>query len=332
MSGAGPSARRWAAQAGADAAGARVDRWLAASLPELSRMRLKALIDAGAVRVDGRATKASHRLRGGERVEADIPPPPSETLAPEPIPLLVVLEDDDLLVVDKPAGMVTHPGAGQPAGTLAAAALAHAPGMAGVGGPRRPGIVHRLDKGTSGLIVLAKSAAAYASLTAQLARRTVSRGYLCLVWGIPGRDGGVVDAPIARDPRSRLRMAVAPPGKGKGAVTRYRVLERFRAGERRDRLSRVPARHGAHAPDPRAPGLARPSADRGSHLRSPPAPGPKIPPWPGSSPTSTAWRFTRPGSGFSTRSRALRSSWSPPSRRASLAFCHISGRYLPPPF
>ena len=228
MSGAGPSARRWAAQAGADAAGARVDRWLAASLPELSRMRLKALIDAGAVRVDGRATKASHRLRGGERVEADIPPPPSETLAPEPIPLLVVLEDDDLLVVDKPAGMVTHPGAGQPAGTLAAAALAHAPGMAGVGGPRRPGIVHRLDKGTSGLIVLAKSAAAYASLTAQLARRTVSRGYLCLVWGLPGRDGGVVDAPIARDPRSRLRMAVAPPGRGKGAVTRYRVLERFR--------------------------------------------------------------------------------------------------------
>jgi 23S rRNA pseudouridine1911/1915/1917 synthase len=228
VSGAGPSPRRWAARAGADAAGARVDRWLAASLPELSRVRLKALIDAGAVRVDGRATKASHRLRGGERLEADIPPPPPETLVPEPIPLLVVLEDDHLLVVDKPAGMVTHPGAGQPAGTLAAAALAHAPGMAGVGGPRRPGIVHRLDKGTSGLIVLAKSAAAYASLTAQLARRTVSRGYLCLVWGIPRRDAGVVDAPIARDPRSRVRMAMAPPGKGKGAVTRYQVLERFR--------------------------------------------------------------------------------------------------------
>jgi 23S rRNA pseudouridine1911/1915/1917 synthase len=224
----GSSARRWAALARADAAGTRVDRWLAASLPDLSRMRLKALIDAGAVLVDGRATKASHRLRGGERVEADIPPTPAEALAPEPIPLRVILEDEHLLVVDKPAGMVTHPGAGQSAGTLAAAALAHAPGMAGVGGPRRPGIVHRLDKGTSGLIVLAKSPAAYTGLTAQLARREVSRRYLCLVWGIPGRDEGVVDTPIARDPRSRVRMAVAPPGKGKRAVTRYRVLERFR--------------------------------------------------------------------------------------------------------
>jgi 23S rRNA pseudouridine1911/1915/1917 synthase len=223
-----PSARRWAALAGADAAGTRVDRWLATSLPDLSRMRLKALIDVGAVRVDGRTTKASHRLRGGERVEADIPSTPAEALAPEPIPLRVMLEDEHLLVVDKPAGMVTHPGAGQSAGTLAAAALAHAPGMAGVGGPRRPGIVHRLDKGTSGLIVLAKSPAAYTELTAQLARREVSRRYLCLVWGIPGRDEGVVDTPIARDPRSRVRMAVAPPGKGKRAVTRYRVLERFR--------------------------------------------------------------------------------------------------------
>jgi 23S rRNA pseudouridine1911/1915/1917 synthase len=229
VSGPDPAVRRWAGQAGAEAAGTRVDRWLAASLPDLSRMRLKALIDAGAVRVDGRATKASHRLRGGERVEADIPPPPPEALAPEPIPLRVIHEDEHLLVVDKPAGMVTHPGAGQSAGTLAAAALAHAPGMAGVGGPRRPGIVHRLDKGTSGLIVLAKSPAAYTGLTAQLARRTVSRGYLCLVWGIPGRDEGVVDTAIARDPRSRVRMAVAPPGKGKRAVTRYRVLERFRA-------------------------------------------------------------------------------------------------------
>jgi 23S rRNA pseudouridine1911/1915/1917 synthase len=218
----------WAACVRAEAAGARLDRWLAENLPDLSRMRVKALIDAGAVRVEGRPTKAAHRLRLGERVEADIPPPPSEEIAPEPIPLHIVFEDQHLLVVDKPAGMVAHPGAGQARGTLAAAALAHAPGMAGVGGPRRPGIVHRLDKGTSGLIVLAKTSVAYAALTGQLARRAVTRRYLALAHGLPAGGEGVVDAPIARDPRSRVRMAVAPPGKGKRALTRYRVLERFR--------------------------------------------------------------------------------------------------------
>jgi len=131
------------------------------------------------------------------------------------------------MVVDKPPGMVTHPGAGRPTGTLAAAALAHAPEIAGVGGPRRPGIVHRLDKGTSGLIVLAKTQRAYEALTAQLARRSVSRRYACLVHGELAAATGVIDKPIARDPRSRVRMAVAPAGKGKRAVTRYRVLERF---------------------------------------------------------------------------------------------------------
>jgi 23S rRNA pseudouridine1911/1915/1917 synthase len=135
-----------------------------------------------------------------------------------------------VLVVDKPAGMVTHPGAGRPEGTLAAAALAHAPEMAGVGSPRRPGIVHRLDKGTSGLIVLAKTPAAYDSLTAQLAQRTVTRRYLCLAQGAMRRAAGVVDSPIGRDPRSRIRMAVVREGKGKRAVTRYRVLDRFGAG------------------------------------------------------------------------------------------------------
>jgi 23S rRNA pseudouridine1911/1915/1917 synthase len=139
----------------------------------------------------------------------------------------VIFEDEHVLVVDKPAGMVTHPGAGRRHGTLAAAALAYAPGIAGVGGPRRPGIVHRLDKGTSGLIVLAKSRQAYESLTAQLARRTVSRRYLGLVHGRIARDGGVIDAPIGRDPRSRVRMAVAPAGRGRRAVTRFRVLERL---------------------------------------------------------------------------------------------------------
>ncbi|HSB42428.1 MAG TPA: RluA family pseudouridine synthase, partial [Methylomirabilota bacterium] len=137
---------------------------------------------------------------------------------------------DHVLVVNKPAGMITHPGAGRPTGTLAAAALAHAPGLAGVGSPRRPGIVHRLDKGTSGLIVLAKTQAAYDRLTAQLARRTVGRQYLCLAQGAVRRAHGVIDTAIGRDPRSRVRMAVLRDGKGKRAVTRYRVLERFGKG------------------------------------------------------------------------------------------------------
>jgi 23S rRNA pseudouridine1911/1915/1917 synthase len=222
------AARRVAAAVLGREAGTRLDRWLAARLPELSRTRIKALVDGGHVSVGGARSKASHRLKAGERVEATIPPPPPEETVPEPIPLRIVFEDEHVLVVDKPAGMVTHPGAGRPTGTLAAAALAHAPGVAGVGGPRRPGIVHRLDKGTSGLIVLAKTQQAYESLTAQLSTRTVSRRYLAVVQGVVRRAEGVIDAAIGRDPRSRVRMAVARAGKGKRAVTRFRVLERLR--------------------------------------------------------------------------------------------------------
>ena len=206
-------------------AGVRLDRWLAAHVPELSRARLQALIDAGHVRIDGGVPKASRRLAGGEHVSLEIPPAPPETLAPEPIALTVLYEDDEVLVVDKPAGMVVHPGAGHSTGTLAAAVLAHAPGTSGVGGPRRPGIVHRLDKDTSGLLVMAKTVRAYDSLTAQLAARTVTRRYRAVVHGRVKANDGVVDAPIGRHPRDRLRMAVVP--RGKRAVTRYRVLERF---------------------------------------------------------------------------------------------------------
>jgi 23S rRNA pseudouridine1911/1915/1917 synthase len=208
-------------------AGSRLDVWLCARLPGLSRTRVKALVESGDVLVDGRRVRPAHRLRPAECVEVRVPPPPPEELVPEPIPLTIVFEDEHVLVVDKPAGMVTHPGAGQSAGTLAAAALAHSPTMAGVGGPRRPGIVHRLDKGTSGLIVLAKTAAAYESLTVQLARRRVTRRYVCLVHGVVTPPGGVIDRPIGRDERSRVRMAVAREGRGKRAVTRFRVLERF---------------------------------------------------------------------------------------------------------
>jgi 23S rRNA pseudouridine1911/1915/1917 synthase len=208
-------------------AGARLDRWLSERLPNLSRARLQALIRGGLVRVDGAVLKAAFRLRGGERIDVEIPPPPDETLAPEPVPLSIVYEDDHVLVVDKPAGMVVHPGAGRSQGTLAAAVLAHAPSTAGVGGPRRPGIVHRLDKDTSGLLVVAKTAAAYDDLVAQLAARTVTRRYLAVVHGRVRTNESVVDAPIGRHPSDRVKMAIRPAGRGKRAVTRYRVLERF---------------------------------------------------------------------------------------------------------
>ena len=212
---------------GRTAAGARLDRWLAESLPDLSRSRIQHLIAGQHVTVNGAATKASHRLHGGETIEIDVPPLPPDDLVPEPIALTVLHEDDHVLVIDKPAGMVVHPGAGNATGTLAAAALAHAPAIAGVGGPRRPGIVHRLDKDTSGVLVMAKTRAAYEGLTAQLVERSVTRRYVAVVHGRVGLTAGVVDAPMGRDPSHRQRMTVRPAGKGKRAVTHYRVVERF---------------------------------------------------------------------------------------------------------
>ena len=209
------------------AAGMRLDRWLASAVPDLSRARIQGLIEEGHVRVGGATPKASHRLRGGEAVEVEIPPAPAQELEPEPIPLVIVHEDDHVLVVDKPAGMVVHPGAGVSRGTLAAGALAHAPEIAGIGGQRRPGIVHRLDKGTSGLLVLAKTGSAYLALVAQLAAREVTREYLAIVHGRLARAEGRIDAPIGRDPQHRQRMAIRPLGEGRRAVTRFRVRERF---------------------------------------------------------------------------------------------------------
>ena len=212
-------------------AGRRLDRWLADRRPELSRAKLQRLIETGRVTVGGVIRKPSYRLRSGEDVVVEVPPPEPQELAPEALPLEIVYEDEAVLVVNKPAGMVVHPGAGQATGTLAAAVLAHAPETAGVGGQRRPGIVHRLDKGTSGLLVVVKTRLAYDSLTSQFAERTASRRYLAVVHGKVSRAEGVIDAPIGRHPQDRVRMAVRPAGQGKRAVTRYRVLERFeRAG------------------------------------------------------------------------------------------------------
>lgn len=213
---------------GAGEAGTRLDRFLVARLPDLSRSRVQSLVESRRVTVDGSSRKIAYRLKAGERVTVTIPPPAPLLIEPETIPLSIVYEDDHLVVVDKPAGMVVHPGAGRRSGTLVHALLAHAPSIAGVGGAGRPGIVHRLDKGTSGLLVVAKTAEAYHSLTRQLADRTVSRGYLALLHGELKKAEGVIEAPIGRHPRDRIKMAVRPPGRGKAAITRFTVRERFK--------------------------------------------------------------------------------------------------------
>jgi 23S rRNA pseudouridine1911/1915/1917 synthase len=210
------------------AAGTRLDRFLQMRAPDLSRTRLQALIATGRVRVTGGHAKASHRLRAGARVTVEVPPPEPLALTPEPIPLSVVYEDVDLLVVNKPVGLVVHPGAGHRTGTLVHALLAHCgPGLSGIGGARRPGIVHRLDRGTSGLLAVAKNDHAHLALARQLKARTVERRYLALVQGRLPHAAGVVETAIGRDPRDRLRMAVRPAGAGRPALTRYRVVDRF---------------------------------------------------------------------------------------------------------
>ena len=210
------------------AAGDRLDRFLQTRAPDLSRTRLQALIETGRVLVTGGHAKPSHRLRAGAEVTVEIPPPEPVALTPEPIPLDVVYENGDLVVVNKPVGLVVHPGAGHQTGTLVHALLAHCgPALSGVGGARRPGIVHRLDRGTSGLLVVAKNDRAHLALSRQLKARAVERRYLALVHGRLPMAAGVVETAIGRDPHDRLRMAVRPPGAGRPALTRYRVVERF---------------------------------------------------------------------------------------------------------
>jgi 23S rRNA pseudouridine1911/1915/1917 synthase len=179
--------------------------------------------------VDGKAVrKPGLRLFGGEQIDVTLPSPVPAGLTPEPIPLDVVFENEDVLVVNKPAGMVVHPSVGHAGGTLVQAALAHAPDIEGVGGELRPGVVHRLDKDTSGLILLAKRDAAHQALQRQFKDRTVDKVYLALVDGKPPTPTGKIEAPIGRDPRHRQRMGIALPGKGREAVTSYRAVESFR--------------------------------------------------------------------------------------------------------
>ena len=176
--------------------------------------------------VNGGVARASLRLRGGDQVRVDLPPERLLTLAPEDIPLAILYEDESVLVVNKPAGMVVHPGAGVASGTLVHALLHHDPRIGPVGGAGRPGIVHRLDRDTSGLLIVARTPRAYRALVEAIKNREVKRRYLALVWGAPRGTGGTADGAIGRDPHHRQRMAVLPHG-GKPARTRWRVVERF---------------------------------------------------------------------------------------------------------
>src|SRR5512140_3244722 len=208
----------------------RLDLYLTGCLPEFSRSRIQGLIRDGFVTVDGEAvTKTGRDLEGGEKIQVRIPPPLPVGLVGENIPLDIIFENEDLLVVNKPAGMVVHPSPGHETGTLVHAALGHSPEMEGIGGEERPGIVHRLDKETSGLIVVAKNERAHRWLQDQFRARTVEKFYLALVDGKPPTPTGRVEAPIGRNNVHRKLMAVVPAEKGRAAVTVYRTLESFPA-------------------------------------------------------------------------------------------------------
>ena len=212
--------------AGPELGGVRLDSFLADSLPELTRSAAQRLIEAGRVTVDGSTARKSCRLLGGEAVAVDLPAPEPMDAQPQDIPLDVVYEDGDVIVVNKPAGLVVHPAPGHPDGTLVNALLHHCGGsLSGVGGQLRPGIVHRIDRDTSGLIIAAKNDAAHQALAAQLADHTLARTYEAVVVGSLREDRGTVDAPIGRCPSDRKKMAVVP--NGKRAVTHWEVLERF---------------------------------------------------------------------------------------------------------
>jgi 23S rRNA pseudouridine1911/1915/1917 synthase len=232
--------------AGPDDAGARLDRFLAGRVPSLSRTRLKELILAGAVRLGARAAEdPAYRLKAGDRIALRLPPSAPAKPAAEAIPLRVVHEDADVIVIDKPAGLVVHPAAGNRTGTLVNALIAHCgDSLSGIGGERRPGIVHRLDKDTSGLLVVAKTDRAHRALAAQFADHgrsgDLERAYLALVWGVPRPPQGVIDLAIGRDPKSRVRMAVR--SSGRRAVTHYAMRATYKGADGKPIASLVECR------------------------------------------------------------------------------------------
>ena len=204
-------------------AGCRLDQYLAQADLDLTRSRLRQLIAEGYVLVNGAAAKPAHRLRTGDVVSVTIPAPRPSGVVAQDIPIAVVYQDSELVVIDKPAGLSVHPGPGHPDRTLVNGLLALCPDIQGIGGEIRPGIVHRLDKDTSGLMIAAKTQDAHTRISQQIRDREVSKGYLALVEGIPSPDSGVIDVPIGRDPRRRTRMAVVP--EGRESRTGYQVIE-----------------------------------------------------------------------------------------------------------
>lgn len=215
----------------ADQAGARLDVSLAKAHPDLSRSRLKSLILRGNVSQNGETiTDPAYRVKQGQTFATIVPYVEDTAVEPEAMNLDIRYEDEDLIVIGKPAGLVVHPGPGTPNGTLVNGLLAHCGGsLSGIGGVKRPGIVHRLDKDTSGLIVVAKNDRTHAGLSAQFEARSVERAYHALVWGVPQPPAGEIEGAIGRHPRDRKKMAVVPDGRGKAALTRYRTLKRYGA-------------------------------------------------------------------------------------------------------
>jgi len=210
-----------------DLDGLRLDRALSELFPDLSRSFLAKLIDQQHVRLGTEvATKASHRVAAGQQVTVEIPPAAPAGIVSQDLPLTVLYDDEDLVVIDKPAGLVVHPAAGHPDQTLVNALLFHVRDLSGVGGELRPGIVHRLDKDTSGVMIIAKNDESHRRLSEAWNTDAVRKEYLALVYGTPAASKGTIDAPIGRDPRERKRMAVVPGGRR--AVTDYEVVERYR--------------------------------------------------------------------------------------------------------
>lgn len=209
-----------------DAIGQRVDTALA-ELAGVSRSQVRRWIDAERVRIDGETVRASRRLALGETIEATPTAPVDMDVVPEPIPLVVLHEDEDVVVIDKPAGLVVHPAPGHPRGTLVNALLHHCGDLAGIGGVLRPGIVHRLDRGTSGVMVAAKNDPAHQALAAQFAEHSIDRVYRTFVRGLPRANAGRIDRPIGRHPRDRKRMSVETKA-GRASITNWRVARRFR--------------------------------------------------------------------------------------------------------
>jgi len=220
---------RWLSFRYEGAVNSRLDKFLVTRLPEFSRTRLQYLIENGSIQVDGTvAHKSGQMINQGNLIQVHIPPPEPTQLVPEDIPLDIIFENEDLMLVNKPAGMVVHPAAGHKSGTLVHAALAHAPEMVGIGGEKRPGVVHRLDKDTSGLILLAKNDQAHRWLQDQFRLRKTIKTYIALVDGKPPTPSGRIEAPVGRDSIHRKLMAVSGIKKGREAISEYHTLESFR--------------------------------------------------------------------------------------------------------